>query len=230
MENLFGRPVPRLGFGCMRLPESQDGNYIEDEIQAMFDFAMTHGINYFDSAWHYIGSQEMIGKCLANYPRESYILVGKLCFHDGTLCSREEAEQAFQKELTDARTDYMDLELIHANDVSMLRRAAKFIESQGPVGCTACHYCVDAGCPAKIDIPKILSCLNMVSQYHNLRTARLAYYQAAKMGNHDPKDCLKCGKCERECPQKLPIRELLEQADRELDVGDDIDVWANHEE
>lgn len=114
MENFFGRPVPRLGFGCMRLPESQDGNYIEDEIQAMFDFAMTHGINYFDSAWHYIGSQEMIGKCLVNYPRESYILVGKLCFHDGTLRSREEAEQAFQKELADARTDYMDLELIHA--------------------------------------------------------------------------------------------------------------------
>ena len=112
--NLFGRPIPRLGFGCMRLPEGQDGNYIEEECQEMFDFAMEHGINYFDSAWHYIESQEMIGRCLAKYPRESYILVGKLCFHDGGLLSREMAMEAFEKELKDARTSYMDLELIHA--------------------------------------------------------------------------------------------------------------------
>ena len=37
MENtIFGRPVPRLGFGCMRLPESQAGEYIEEECQQMF--------------------------------------------------------------------------------------------------------------------------------------------------------------------------------------------------
>lgn len=43
----------------------------------------------------------------------SYILVGKLCFTDGTLETREVALEAFEKELRDARTDYMDLELIH---------------------------------------------------------------------------------------------------------------------
>lgn len=52
MDNIFDRPVSRLGFGCMRLPEGQDGEYIESEIAELFDYAMSHGINYFDSAWH----------------------------------------------------------------------------------------------------------------------------------------------------------------------------------
>lgn len=114
MDNIFGRPVPRLGFGCMRLPENEAGEYIVEECQQMFDFAMSHGMNYFDSAWHYIESQQMIGRCLAKYPRESYILVGKLHFHEDTLYNRALAMEGFEKELSDARTDYMDLELMHA--------------------------------------------------------------------------------------------------------------------
>ena len=114
MENIFDKPIPRLGFGCMRLPEGQDGEYIEEECQQMFDYAMAHGITYFDSAWHYIENQMMIGKCLAKYPRESYVLMGKLFFNDGTINTWEKAEAAFRKELNDARVEYNDLELLHA--------------------------------------------------------------------------------------------------------------------
>ena len=46
INELFGRPVPRLGFGCMRLPEGEDGEYIEEECQQMSDYAMAHGLNY----------------------------------------------------------------------------------------------------------------------------------------------------------------------------------------
>ena len=114
MDNIFNRPVSRLGFGCMRLPEGQDGEYIEPEIAAMFDYAMTYGINYFDSAWHYIDSQKMIGKYLTpKYTRESFILVGKLHFHEDTLHNWKLAMEGFEKELSDAGTDYMDLELMH---------------------------------------------------------------------------------------------------------------------
>lgn len=391
MDNLFGRTVPRLGFGCMRLPEGQNGEYIEEECQEMFDFAMEHGINYFDSAWHYIDSQLMIGKCLAKYPRESYILVGKLCFTDGTLETREAALEAFEKELRDARTDYMDLELIHTlgspgslkrvddldiwgfmrelkasgrvkhfgfsfhstpenlekilsghpevevvqiqanyydhntdgaranggcrevydicrkyhkpviimepvkggnlvhvdrhpevkalmeeadatqstsawalryaaslegvvtvlsgmstieqmkenyhimmedfkplteQEKNMLAKAAKLIESKKPVGCTGCHYCTDKGCPAQIRIPEVLNCLNMLNQYHNPRMARMSYYPA--ISEHSPRECLRCGSCERECPQRLPIMELIKETDEKLYIGENIDIWANH--
>ena len=115
MENIFGRSISRLGFGCMRLPEGQDGEYIESEIAEMFDYAMSHGINYFDSAWHYIDSQKMIGKYLTTkYPHDSYVLVGKLHFHEDTLHNWKLAMEGFEKELRDAGTDYMDLELMHA--------------------------------------------------------------------------------------------------------------------
>jgi predicted aldo/keto reductase-like oxidoreductase len=391
MENIFGRPVPKLGFGCMRLPESQDGNYIEEECQEMFDYAMAHGINYFDSAWHYTDSQLMIGQCLEKYPRESYILVGKVCFHDGTLETIEQAEEAFEKELNDARTDYMDLELIHAlgnpgslerveeldvwnfmkelkasgrakhigisfhsypenlekilkehpeievvqiqanyydhntdgavaqggsyetyeicrkynkpviimepikggtlstvakhsevkemleaadqaqspsawalryaasldgvltvlsgmstieqmkenceilgenfkpiteDEKEMLAEVAKIVERKKPVGCTGCHYCTDKGCPAGIKIPEVLSCLNMLNQFNNPRMTRMKYYPVIEESS--PRDCLSCGSCERECPQKLPIMKLIREADEKLYIGENVDLWANH--
>ena len=47
-DNIFGRLVPKLGFGCMRLSENQAGEYIMDECQEMFDYAMVHGINQQD--------------------------------------------------------------------------------------------------------------------------------------------------------------------------------------
>ena len=390
-NNIFGRPLPRLGFGCMRLPEGQDGEYIEEECQQMFDYAMAHGINYFDSAWHYIESQLMIGKCLAKYPRESYILVGKLFFNDGTLNTWEKAEAAFRKELNDARVAYNDLELIHAvgsedavrridaldawgfmrslkesgrarhigmsfhgtadlldriltahpeleviqlqtnyfdhftnsrhanggsldvyevarkhgkpiivmepvkggslaqvdkhpeikalfsdadpsqtpaswalryaagmegvmivlsgmstigqmeenvrvlgedykplkaSEIEMLKKTADIIESKRPVGCTGCRYCVDKGCPAGIRIPDVLRSLNMLHQYQDLRSARKEYYET--MGEHRPIECLDCGSCEQECPQGLPIRQLIHETDDALWAGEDYDVWANH--
>ena len=113
-SKLFERELPRLGFGCMRLPEGQDGEYIEEECRQMFDYAMQHGINYIESAWHYIENQLMIGRCMAKYPRENYILVGKLFFNDGTINTWEKAEAECQKELNDARVEYNDLELMHA--------------------------------------------------------------------------------------------------------------------
>lgn len=95
----------------MRLPEGQDGESIKEECQRMSDYAMAHGITYFDSAWHYVENQLMIGKCLAKYPRESYVPAGKL-FFDGTLNTGEKAETAFQKEPGNARVEYNNLVLL----------------------------------------------------------------------------------------------------------------------
>ena len=119
-----------------------------------------------------------------------------------------------------------DFKPLTESEKKMLASAAKVIESKSPVGCTGCRYCTDHGCPAGIDIPEVLSCLNMLSQYQNLRTARLKYYQIT--GNHGPKNCLHCGRCEGECPQKLSIMSLLQQADKKLYAGPNYDPWANH--
>lgn len=108
----------------------------------------------------------------------------------------------------------------------MLKRVAKLIESKKPVGCTGCHYCTDEGCPAGINIPAVLSCLNQLHQFNNPRMTRMKYYPA--IAKASPRNCRHCGGCERACPQKLPITRLLQEAHEKLYVGENIDLWANH--
>ncbi|MBQ9002221.1 MAG: aldo/keto reductase [Eggerthellaceae bacterium] len=86
----------------------------------------------------------------------------------------------------------------------------------GMVECTACHYCTD-GCPRQIMIPEMLGALNTKRVFGGWNPGW--YYSNSLVGNGHGRagDCIKCGKCERECPQKLPIRELLEAVSEEFD-------------
>lgn len=83
------------------------------------------------------------------------------------------------------------------------------------IGCTACRYCTD-GCPKHISIPDLFSCLNTKRIFHNWNTD---YYYNNVYANKNNKasDCIKCGQCERICPQHLPIRSLLEEVAAEFD-------------
>lgn len=59
-----------LGFGTMRLPTTVDGAIDEDTTQAMVDYALAHGVNYFDTAWAYMQnlSETVVGRCLKSIP------------------------------------------------------------------------------------------------------------------------------------------------------------------
>ena len=87
------------------------------------------------------------------------------------------------------------------------------LRSQNQVPCTACRYCVE-GCPKKIQIPDVLACLNLRRQ---LKYAVDKYREATADGGK-ASDCVKCGKCEKVCPQHLPIRELLAEASQTSDM------------
>ena len=70
-----------LGLGAMRLPviDSDDHTIDEPAAAAMVDYAMEHGINYYDTAWGSHGghSEEVLGRALAKYPRDSFYLATK---------------------------------------------------------------------------------------------------------------------------------------------------------
>ena len=78
MSDYFGKEVPKLVFGLMRLPKKGLGTDIE-QVKKMVDLFMESGSTYFDTAYVYMGSEAAIRKALVErYPRESYTLATKL--------------------------------------------------------------------------------------------------------------------------------------------------------
>lgn len=75
------------------------------------------------------------------------------------------------------------------------------------IACTKCRYCVE-GCPMKIQIPDVFWAKNFANRFGVNEQTRKRYADAIS-GHGKASDCIKCGKCEGQCPQHLKIRDLL---------------------
>ena len=108
-----GLELSALGFGTMRLPLLDDGTIDACQVDRMVDYAMRHGINYFDTAAPYHGgkSEVVIGKSLSRYPRESWFLADKYPGHQHSGCFDPAA--TFEKQLAKCGVDYFDFYLFH---------------------------------------------------------------------------------------------------------------------
>ena len=83
------------------------------------------------------------------------------------------------------------------------------------IPCTSCRYCTD-GCPQHISIPDLFAIMNTKQLYHDWNADD--YYSVVHtVPGRKASDCLKCGKCEKVCPQHLPIRKLLEDVAKEFE-------------
>ena len=102
-----------LGFGCMRFA-THDGKVDEDKAIKLVRKAYENGVNYFDTAYVYLGGQSepVLGKAISIYPRESYYLATKYSFWD--LTDPAEIDAMIDKQLANLQTDYIDFYLIHA--------------------------------------------------------------------------------------------------------------------
>lgn len=114
-RDVQGLKLSALGFGTMRLP-TIGGVYskIDEKAAAeMFDYAIQHGVNYFDTAWGYHDgeSENTDGKILSKYPRESFYLASKFPGYD--LSNFGRVEEIFEKQLKKCRVDYFDFYLFH---------------------------------------------------------------------------------------------------------------------
>ena len=96
-----------------------------------------------------------------------------------------------------------------------VERVCTVFRSQHLIACTACRYCTD-GCPRHIAIPDVFSCLN-AKQLHHDWNADFYYQKVYTKERSRASDCIGCGKCEKICPQHLPIRALLRDAAAEFD-------------
>ena len=114
-RSLCGHEVSLLGFGAMRLPviDGQEGCPDEQHVVKMVDYAIEHGINYFDTAWGYHDgtSENVMGRALAKHPRDTWYLASKFPGYD--LGNFGKHEQIFEAQLERAGVDHFDFYLMH---------------------------------------------------------------------------------------------------------------------
>ena len=111
-----GKQLPLLGFGTMRLPLDEQGNIDEKQTEAMTEYAMSHGVTYFDTAYTYHKgtSEPVMGRILSRYPRESFYLADKYPGHIHEL--KQDPAGIFEGQLRKCQVDYFDFSLIHNVD------------------------------------------------------------------------------------------------------------------
>ena len=115
-KNFQDLKLSSLGLGSMRLPlkDANDDSSVDvEETQKMVDYAIEHGINYFDTAWGYHNgeSEKVIGKALSKYPRESFYLATKFPGYD--LSNMDKVKEIFEKQLEKCGVEYFDFYLFH---------------------------------------------------------------------------------------------------------------------
>lgn len=111
MADHFGKDVPKLGFGLMRLPRKGLGTDVE-QVKKMVDLFIEAGFTYFDTAYVYLGSESAAKKALVDrYPRESYTLATKL---NVMMAPNEKAaKKQFYTSLERTGAGYFDYYLLH---------------------------------------------------------------------------------------------------------------------
>ena len=112
--------VSILGYGCMRWPTipSPDGNgdlIDQDAVNELVDYAIAHGVNYFDTSPVYVQgwSEKATGIALKRHPRESFYIATKLSNFSPDTWSRQASIAMYHNSLKDLQVDYLDYMLLH---------------------------------------------------------------------------------------------------------------------
>ncbi len=108
-----------------------------------------------------------------------------------------------------------DFHPLNEEEQAAIEKVQEIFHNKNLIPCTACRYCVE-GCPMKIAIPDVFATMNTKQIYHDWN-ADYYYNNVHTSPGHRASDCIKCGKCEKACPQHLPIRKLLEDVAKEFE-------------
>lgn len=114
-----GERVSLLGYGCMRWPTlpapEKGGNVIDqDTVNELIDYAMAHGVNYYDTSPVYVQgwSERSTGLALKRHPRDKFFVATKLSnFSNYT---RENSIAMYRRSFEELQVDYIDYYLLHS--------------------------------------------------------------------------------------------------------------------
>lgn len=103
---------------------------------------------------------------------------------------------------------------LSTREKEVIEEVVELLNSRVQNGCTGCRYCMP--CPVGVNIPETFKTWNTYHMYQNYNVVKWAWEE--NIGEaQQAKNCIKCGKCEQACPQKIAIREDLEKAQSDLD-------------
>ena len=107
----YGNELSVLGFGCLRFPQ-KNGKIDLDATRAQIKLAIDAGINYFDTAYVYSGSEAALGEILEEEGLRSRVKIATKLPHY-LIKSRSGLEKLFREELKRLRTDHVEYYLMH---------------------------------------------------------------------------------------------------------------------
>ncbi len=128
-SNRTGERVSLLGYGCMRWPLLEDNSAIDQQkVNELVDYAIAHGVNYFDTAPVYIRgwSEAATGVALARHPRESFYVATKASGGAGPL---ERGVEMYRRSLEALQVEYLDYYLLHNVGSSIESFHERFVDN-----------------------------------------------------------------------------------------------------
>ena len=120
-----------------------------------------------------------------------------------------------EEQLSDNLATFSPFQPLSPAENAAVESVADELHRRIKIGCTGCRYCMP--CPMGVDIPdnfSIWNKLGMFGQKDAIKTQWVERFPDNEKALH----CVRCGKCEAVCPQKLPIRDSLAQLQKELDA------------
>ena len=120
-----------------------------------------------------------------------------------------------EDQLTDNLATFGHFEPLSPAENAAVESVAKELHRRIKIGCTGCRYCMP--CPMGVDIPDNFSIWNKLGMFGQ-KDAIKAQWTTCFPDSEKALHCVRCGKCEAVCPQKLPIRDSLAQLQKELDA------------
>ena len=120
-----GEQISLLGFGMMRLPDNQE------QVNEMVDYAIAHGVNYFDTAPMYMGGQSEVltGNALSRHPREKFFVATKMSNQNRRLWSFDDSKRMYEQSFERLQVDHIDYYLLHSIGGGMESLKGRFLDN-----------------------------------------------------------------------------------------------------
>ena len=120
-----GEQISLLGFGMMRLPNNQD------EVNQLVDYAIEHGVNYYDTAPMYMRGQSevLMGNALSRHPRDKYFVATKMSNQGQNSWSFDASKRMYEQSMERLKVDHIDYYLLHGIGGGMNTLKGRFLDN-----------------------------------------------------------------------------------------------------